>query len=89
MGWIFVGIIACALLGWYLYHRSRKETSADTEPPADVEENSGDVEDFFWTGVLLNEVYEAGADGDSPEDVDSDGYDTGDGGFDDGGGFEE
>ena len=88
MIWIFIGGIACALLGWYLYQRSRNDTSEDTDQTADVEANNDEFEDLLWTGVLLNEVYDD-EDQNSSDDMDADDDNLmDDGGFDDSGGFE-
>ena len=74
---LFLGVIACVLLVWYLYRRSKNNgTPEDTEPQTDDED-----EDLLLTGVMLSEVYN---DDDSSDDMDTDGYD----GMDDGGGFD-
>lgn len=89
MAWIFIGIIACALLGWYLYRRSKNDTAEDTDQDADAEANNEEFEDLLWTGVLLSEVYDDDEDQNSSDDVDSDDHSLmDDGGFDDSGGFE-
>ena len=88
IGWIFIGITACGLLGWYLYQRSKNDGTEDTDQAADVEDNTDDFEDLLWTGVLLNEMYDDDEPRDASDDMDSDDYDVNDGGFDDGGGFE-
>ena len=88
MGWIFVGITACVLLGWYLYQRSKNNAAEDTDQIADAEANDDGFEDLLWTGVLLNEIYDDDEHRDPSDDMDSDDYDMDDGGFDDGGGFE-
>ena len=31
MGWIFIGVIACVLLVWYLYQRSKNDAAEDTD----------------------------------------------------------
>lgn len=81
MGWIFMGITACLLLGWYLSHRSKKNnTTEDTGMDADVE-------DLLWTGVLLSEIYDDDEHSDSSDDIGTDDYSADGGGFD-GGGFE-
>ena len=88
MIWIFIGGIACALLGWYLYQRSKNDTSEDTDQTADAEANNDEFEDLLWTGVLLNEVYDD-EDQNSSDDMDADDQNLmDDGGFDDSGGFE-
>ena len=79
---LFLGVIACVLLVWYLYRCSKNDdTSKNTEPQPDDE-----YEDLLLTGVMLSEVYD-NDDDDSSDDVDSDGYDSMDasGGFDDSG----
>ncbi len=87
MGWIFIGVIACLLLGWYLYQRSKNDAAEDTDQIAEAEANDDAFEDLLWTGVLLNEIYDE-EHRDPSDDMDSDDYDMDDGGFDDGGGFE-
>ncbi len=79
---LFLGGIACILLVWYLYRRSKNATpeEADTVDGAD-----DDYEDLLLTGLMLNEVYDDDKDPDSSDDVDSGGFD---GGYDDPGGFE-
>ena len=88
--WIFLGLIACAVLVWYLYRRSqkdadknRKEQTNDTDTVDQVDDG---YEDLLLTGVMLSEIY----DDDNPSDnADSDGLDSvDDGGGFDGGGFE-
>ena len=49
MGWVFIGVIACALFGWYLYHRSKNNAAEDTDQAADVEGDDG-YEDLLLTG---------------------------------------
>lgn len=88
MAWIFIGIIACLLLGWYLYRRSKNDTTENTDQTADAEANDDEFEDLLWTGVLLNEIYDDDEQRDASDDMGSDDYDVDDGGFDDGGGFE-
>ena len=82
---LFLGVISCALFGWYLYRRSQNETSEDTEQQTDAADKLGDdaYEDLLLTGLVLDEVYND--DDDSPDDTDSDGYDN----MDDGGGFDD
>ena len=87
MAWIFIAIIACLLLGWYLYRRSKNDTTENTDQTADAETNDDEFEDLLWTGVLLNEIYDDDEQRDASDDM-SDDYDVDDGGFDDGGGFE-
>ena len=88
--WIFLGLIACGVLVWYLYRRSqkdadknRKEQTNDTDTVDQVDDG---YEDLLLTGVMLSEIY----DDDNPSDnADSDGLDSvDDGGGFDGGGFE-
>ena len=85
---LFLGVIACVLLVWYLYQRSKNDdTSENTEPQPDDTANADDeYEDLLLTGIMLSEVYD---DDDSSDDTDADGYDDGfDGGYDDGGTLE-
>ncbi len=87
MVWIFIGVIACALLGWYLYQRSKNNTTEDPDQATDAEANNDEFENLLWTGVLLSEIYDE--DQDSSDDVDADDHNLmDDGGFDDSGGFE-
>ena len=93
--WIFLGLIACGALVWYLYQRSQKDTDKNRNDQADdtdtVDPADDGYEDLLLTGVMLSEIY----DDDNPsDDAGSDGLDSIDdgGGFDgggfDGGGFE-
>ena len=85
---LFLGVIACVLLVWYLYQRSKNnDTSENTEPQPDDTANADDeYEDLLLTGIMLSEVYD---DDDASDDTDADGYDDGfDGGYDDGGTLE-
>ncbi|RKU38404.1 hypothetical protein C6496_06210 [Candidatus Poribacteria bacterium] len=88
MAWIFVGIVACVSIGWYLYRRSKNDAAEDTDQTADAETNDDEFEDLLWTGVLLNEIYDDDEQRDPSDDTGADDYDVDDGGFDDGGGFE-
>ncbi|MCY3739770.1 MAG: hypothetical protein OXH00_01985 [Candidatus Poribacteria bacterium] len=77
---IFLGVMACVLLVWYLYRRSKNGTPEDTEHQSD---DTDAYEDILLTGVMLSDVY---ADDDTAsDDVDSDGYDS----MDDSGGFDD
>lgn len=88
--WIFLGLIACGALVWYLYRRSKKDAdkkkkdqtdNTDTVDPADA-----GYEDLLLTGLMLSEVYD---DDDPPKDAGSDGFESvDDGGGFDGGGFD-
>ncbi|MYB94674.1 hypothetical protein F4054_16425 [Candidatus Poribacteria bacterium] len=83
---LFLAGIACVLLLWYLYRRSKNDTSQDTarQPDeADTVNVDDDYEDLLLTGLLLDEVYND--DDDSSDDMDTDGYD----GMDDGAGFDD
>lgn len=82
---LFLGVIACVLFVWYLYQRSKNETSDDTEQQTDATDKLGDdeYEDLLLTGLVLDDVYND--DDDPSDDTDSDGYD----GMDDGGGFDD
>ena len=90
---LFLGITtACVLLVWYLYRRSKNDTSEDTKHQSDdvdTVDGTDDYEDLLLTGLVLNEVFD---DDDSSADTDSGGFDSMDdgGGFDsgDGGGFD-
>ena len=77
---LFLGVIACLLLVWYLYQRSKNDnTSENTEPQPDDTANADDeYEDLLLTGIMLSEVYD---DDDSSDDVDDSMDDSG--GFDD------
>ena len=77
---LFLGVIACVLLVWYLYQRSKNnDTSENTEPQPDDTANADDeYEDLLLTGIMLSEVYD---DDDSSDDVDDSMDDSG--GFDD------
>ena len=87
MGWIFIGITACVLLGWYLYRRLKSDTSENTDQAEDIDGDDG-YEDLLLTGLMLSEVYDE-EDKDSSENMDSDDQVLmDDGGFDDGGGLE-
>ncbi|MXV75754.1 hypothetical protein F4Z99_15950 [Candidatus Poribacteria bacterium] len=80
---LFLGVIACILLVWYLYRRSQDDTSENAEEPIDNADD--DYEDLLLTGLMLNEVYDDDEDPESSDDVDSGGYDDG---YEDPGGFE-
>ena len=87
MGWVFIGVIACALFGWYLYHRSKNNAAEDTDQAADVEGDDG-YEDLLLTGLMLGEIYDED-EHDSSDDMDADDQTLmDDGGYDDGSGFE-
>lgn len=90
MIWVFIGVVACGLLGWYLYQRSKNDTSEDTDLAAEVDDNSDDFEDLLLTGIVLGEVLDDDDENrDSSDDMDADDHDLmDDGGFDDGGSFE-
>ena len=79
---LFLGVIACVLLVWYLYQRSKNDDrSENTEPRPDDTANADDeYEDLLLTGIILSEVYD---DDDSSDDVDDSMDDSG--GFDDSG----
>ena len=81
---LFLGGIACILIVWYLYRRSKNGTSEDTEQQTDEAGKLGDdeYEDLLLTGLVLDEVYND--DDDSSDDMDADGDDSMDGG----GGFD-
>ena len=83
---LFLGGIVCILIVWYLYQRSKNDTSEDTEHQADdadtVDGADDDYEDLLLTGLMLNEVYD---DDDADTDMETDGYDS----MDDGGGFDD
>ena len=85
MNWgiiVFIGVVGCGLLVWYLYRRSQND---DTDK---VEESADDgYEDLLLTGLMLEEIHND--DQDSSDDMDSESYDDGfGGGYDDGGGLE-
>ena len=80
IGLIFIAVIGCVLLVWYLSRRSENDASENEEVPTD-----DGYEDLLLTGLMLEEVY----DDDASDDTDSDGYDDGfDSGYDDGGTLE-
>ena len=85
MNWgiiIFIGVVGCGLLVWYLYRRS--ENDADNNTEQSIDSADAEYEDLLLTGLVLEEVYDD--DHDSSDDIDSDGSDDGfDGGYDDGG----
>lgn len=83
IGLIFIGVIGCVLLVWYLCRCSEDETAESEEVPADDA-----YEDLLLTGLMLKEVYED-QDHESSDDMDADSYDDGfGGGYDDGGTFQ-
>ena len=85
IGLIFIGVVGCGLLVWYLYRRSQNNTADNAEEPVDNVDDG--YEDLLLTGLMLEEIHNG--DQDSSEDMDSDGYDDGfGGGYDDGGGLE-
>ncbi len=87
MGWIFIGVIACALFGWYLYHRSKNNGAEDTSQAEDVKDDDG-YEDLLLTGLMLGEIYDE-EDHDSSDDMDAEDQSLmDDGGYDDSSGFE-
>ena len=87
MGWVFIGVIACALLGWYLYHRSKNNAAEDADQAKDVEGDDG-YEDLLLTGLMLDEIYDED-EHDSSDDMDADDQALmDDGGYDNGSGFE-
>ena len=88
--WIFLGLIACGVLVWFLYRRSQKDADKNRKDQTDdtdtVDQVDGDYEDLLLTGVMLSEVYD---DDNPPDNADSDGLDSvDDGGGFDGGGFD-
>ena len=88
--WIFLGLIACGALVWYLYRRSQKDgdkNRKDQPDNTDTADHADDgYEDLLLTGLMLNEVYD---DDDPPKDAGSDGFESvDDGGGFDGGGFD-
>ena len=88
MNWgiiIFIGVVGCVLLVWYLYQRSQNDAADNTEEPTDNNADDG-YEDLLLTGLMLEEIYDD--DNDSSDDMDSDGHDGFDGGYDDGGTLE-
>ncbi len=83
--WIFLGLIACGGLVWYLYRRSQKDADKNKKDQTDntdtVDQADDGYEDLLLTGLMLNEIY----DDDNPsDDTGSDGLDS----VDDGGGFD-
>lgn len=85
MNWgiiVFIGVVGCGLLVWYLYRRSQNNDTDKAEESTD-----DDYEDLLLTGLMLEEIHND--DQDSSNDMDSDGYDDGfDGGYDDSSGLE-
>ena len=73
---MFLGGIACVLLVWYLYQRSKNETSEDTAQQTGEADKLGDdeYEDLLLTGLVLDDVYND--DGDSSDDMDADGHNS-------------
>lgn len=82
---LFLGGIVCVLIVWYLYRRSKNDTSEDTEQQTDEAGKLGDdeYEDLLLTGLVLDEVYND--DDDSSDNMDANGHDS----MDDGGGFDD
>lgn len=84
MNWgiiVFIGVVGCGLLVWYLYRRSQNNDTDKAEESA-----NDDYEDLLLTGLMLEEIHND--DQASSNDMDSDGYDDGfGGGYDDGGGL--
>ncbi len=88
MVWVFSGITACILLGWCLYQLSKNNTAGDSDQAPDVENNTDNFENLLWIGGLFNEAYND--EHHEPSDnMESEDYNAGDSGFDDGGGFEQ
>ena len=82
IGLIVITIVGCGLLVWYLYRRSKNETTENEAEPTD-----DGYEDLLLTGLMLEEIYDD--DQDASNDTDADGYDDGfDGGYDDSSGLE-
>ena len=82
IGLIFITVVGCVLLVWYLCRRSEDEAAENEEVPAD-----DGYEDLLLTGLMLEEVYDD--DQEASEDMDADSYDDGfDGGYDGGGTLE-
>ena len=84
---LFLGVIACVLLVWYLYQRSKNnDTSEDTEQQTDEADKLGDdeYEDLLLTGLVLDDIYNDDDDA-SSDNMDSDGLDS----MDDSGGFDD
>ena len=73
-GLIFIGVVGCGWLVWYLYQRSQNDDADNTQEPADDVADDG-YEDLLLTGLMLEEIYDD--DQDSSDDMDSDGYDDG------------
>ena len=84
--WLFLGVIACGALVWYLYQRSKNETSEDTAQQTDEADKLGDdeYEDLLLTGLVLDDIYNDDDDA-SSDNMDSDGLDS----MDDSGGFDD
>ena len=70
-----------ALFVWYLCRRSENDAAENEEVPTD-----DGYEDLLLTGLMLEEIYDD--DHEASDDIDSDGYDGFDGGYDDGGTLE-
>ena len=80
IGLIVITVLGCVLLVWYLSRRSENDASENEDVPTD-----DGYEDLLLTGLMLEEVY----DDDAAGDTDADNYDDGfDGGYDDSSGFE-
>ena len=89
--WIFLGLIACGALVWYLYRRSQKDADQNRNDQTDdtdtVDHADDGYEDLLLTGVMLSEIYD---DDNATDDAGSDGIDSiDDGGGFDGGGFDD
>ena len=60
--WIFLGLIACGALVWYLYRRSQKDADKNKKDQTDntdtVDHADGGYEDLLLTGLMLSEVYD-------------------------------
>ena len=89
--WLFLGLIACAVLVWSLYRRSPKNADKKRKDQVDNTTDTLDhaddgVADLLLTGLMLTGTYD---DDNSPDDAGSDGLDNvDDGGGFDGGGFD-
>ncbi len=82
IGLIFITVVGCVLLVWYLCRRSENDADETEEVPTD-----DGYEDLLLTGLMLEEIYDE--DQTSSDDMDSDGYADGfEGGYDDSSGFE-
>ena len=88
--WLFLGIyLVAGGLVWYLYRRSKKSTDKKRDAPANGTDTADAAdagsEKILFTGLMLSDT---DTDADASDPQGSDGFDAGDGGGFDGGGFD-